>query len=126
MLMIFFYISILSYQIAAFDLIINNICMGLTFKSYNKQYNILCKICIKIQSKCCGINQRNKNEMHPEFEFVRQIRNNNPKIVSNNSSSTTKIYTPSASNNKALNDNITTNNERIFVYSDDIKIINEK
>ena len=60
-------LSILPYQSNAYDAIINNICMGLTFQRFDHKYQSLCKYCIKCQNCCFKI--KTNNETHIEREL---------------------------------------------------------
>ena len=54
-------VAIFSYQITALDIVINNICMMLSFGKLENQFNRLCGCCIKLQHYCCS-KKRSKTE----------------------------------------------------------------
>ena len=56
-------VAIFSYQIPALDIVINNICMMLSFKQLDSQFNRLCGCCIKLQHYCCS-KKRSKTEQN--------------------------------------------------------------
>ena len=53
-------IQCFGYQIQAFDIVINNACMMLSFGQLNSQYNKLCQCCIKLEKYCCSTNKTKK------------------------------------------------------------------
>lgn len=58
-------ISIIPYPAIELDLIINCVCIGLTFNNFDAQYKFCCKICIGC--RCCGgknqVSVGNESEM---------------------------------------------------------------
>lgn len=55
----------LNYQMLCFDLIVNNICMALSFSQLNNEFNKCCCCCLKLQSFYCSKNRpMTKSEMN--------------------------------------------------------------
>ena len=64
---------IFPFQIIGTDLIINSICISLSFDELNREYGILCKSCKNCDSICC-----------PNQKAIHHISNNNNSMVENN------------------------------------------
>ena len=47
----------------SFDMIINNICMALTFGFLDKYFKKLCCVCLKFENICCTDTKLTKNEI---------------------------------------------------------------
>ena len=90
---IFVTFSINSYVFSGIDLTINTVCMQLSFKKVNQQYQLFCKCCIKCERLC---NSRSNSEEDDPISHDIEIQQ--PNIVSiaeqKHSSQITSIKSP--------------------------------
>jgi len=91
-------LDIIPYQGYAFDLIINTMCIMLSFKEMDYQYSITCSLCISIQNMCCFKRNQittNDTRVNDKKQFKIILPQNSTKIELNvNAYSTANDYTP--------------------------------
>ena len=66
---IFLYVGVCVRSTLCLDILLNNVCVMLSFNILDKSYKKYCYCCIRIQNKCYGINE-NKNVT----ELVKEIK----------------------------------------------------
>ena len=67
---IFTYFGVCGHSILCLDILLNNVCVMLSFNILDKSYKKYCYCCIRMQNKCYDINE-NKNVT----ELVKEIKN---------------------------------------------------